>query len=34
MTDMDPDLRMKIGKTLGESVADKFLFGVEAKQKD
>lgn len=32
--DMDPDLRMKIGKTLGDSVADKFFFGFDAKQKD
>lgn len=32
--DMDPDLRMKIGKTLGDSVADKFFFGFEARQKD
>ena len=32
--DMDPDLRMEIAKTLGDSVADKFLFGFEAKQKD
>ena len=32
--DMDPDLRIKIGKTLGDSIADKFFFGFEAKQKD
>jgi hypothetical protein len=32
--DMDPDLRMKIAKTLGDSVADKFFFGFEARQKD
>jgi hypothetical protein len=31
---MDPDLRMKIAKTLGDSVADKFFFGFEARQKD
>jgi len=32
--DMDPDLRMEIAKTLGDSVADKFFFGFEARQKD
>lgn len=32
--DMDPELRMEIAKTLGDSVADKFFFGFEARQKD